>query len=176
VVQAASDLFSVINNLFFIEIKKRMTQPSYINHDRGFSLLELMIVIVIIAVLAAIAVPIYGNSVKRAKQAEADAALGSIRGQLRIYYAEFGEYPNGMDASVIDSDWGYFKEGELTGSYFSDDSYSYSKIVGDYYLLRCAGGDVLDHDRTLDQDGNFGETVRSGGGFIDIILAWLGWG
>ncbi|NQT62444.1 MAG: prepilin-type N-terminal cleavage/methylation domain-containing protein [Candidatus Marinimicrobia bacterium] len=152
-----------------------MTHSSYINNDRGFSLLELMVVIVIIGVLAAIAIPIYGNSVEKAKQAEADVALGSIRSQLRIYYAEFGSYPDGLGVSVIEADWGYFQPGELTGAYFSDDSYTYSLISGNYYMIRCAGGNILDHDRTLNQDGTFGETTRSGSSWIDNILAWLGW-
>jgi len=152
-----------------------MNQPKHINSNHGFSLLELMVVIVIVAVLAAIAVPIYGNSVQKAKQAEADVALGSIRSQLRIYYAEFGSYPDGLGVAVIDADWGYFQPGELTGTYFSDDSYTYSLITGNLYMIRCAGGSVLDHDRTLNQDGTFGETTRSGGSWIDNILAWLGW-
>jgi len=153
-----------------------MLQSSYIKNDRGFSLLELMIVIVIIGVLVAVAMPIYGHSVKKAKQAEADAALGTIRTQLRIYQAEYNEYPDGLEATVIDADWSYFKEGELSGSYFSDNSYTYSKIGNDWYQLRCAGGEVLDYDRTLDQNGNFSNTTLSGGGFWSIILSWLGWG
>jgi len=152
-----------------------MLQSSYIKNDRGFSLLELMIVIVIIGVLVAVAMPIYGHSVKKAKQAEADAALGTIRTQLRIYQAEYNDYPDGLEATVINADWSYFKEGELSGSYFSDNSYTYSKIGNDWYQLRCAGGDVLDYDRTLDQNGNFGNTTLSGG-FWAIFLGWLGWG
>ncbi|MBT7093621.1 MAG: prepilin-type N-terminal cleavage/methylation domain-containing protein, partial [Bacteroidetes bacterium] len=58
--------------------------------NSGFSLVELMIVIVIIGVLAAVAVPIYSNNVMKAKMSEADAALGSIRTQLRVYYGENG--------------------------------------------------------------------------------------
>ncbi len=152
-----------------------MIQSSYIKNNRGFSLLELMVVIVIIAVLSAIAIPIYGSSVKKARRAEADASLGTIRTQLRIYYAEYAEYPDGTEATVIDADWSHFREGELNGSYFSDESYSYTKLGKEYYQIRCAGGDVLDYDRTLDQNGNFGHTTLSGG-FWAIFLGWLGWG
>lgn len=141
----------------------------------GFSLFELMVVIVIIGVLTAIAIPIYANNVKKAKQSEADTALGTIRTQLRIYYAEFGEYPAGTEAAVMGADWCHIKEGELNGSYFSDASYSYTRIGTDWYQLRCSGGDILDYDRTLDQDGNYGQTTLTGGIWA-IILGWLGWG
>lgn len=145
------------------------------NLNRGFSLLELMVVIVVIAVLTGIAMPIYSSSIKKAKMAEADAALGTIRSQLRIYYAEYGEYPDGSEATVIDADWSHFKAGELNGSHFADESYSYTKLSENWYQIRCAGGEVLDYDRTLDQDGNFGQTTLSGG-FWAIFLGWLGWG
>lgn len=146
-----------------------------IKTNMGFSLLELMVVVVIIAVLTAVAIPIYGNNVKKAKQSEADSALGSIRTQLRIYYAEYGEYPEGTEVAVLGADWCHINAEELNGAYFSDESYSYTRIGANWYQLRCSGGDVLDYDRTLDQDGNFGQTTLSGG-IWQIILGWLGWG
>ena len=58
------------------------------NTHRGFSLVELMIVIVIIGLLAAIAVPIFHQNVKTAIRAEGEAGLGSIRTQVLAYYGE----------------------------------------------------------------------------------------
>jgi len=152
-----------------------MLHSSYIKNNHGFSLLELMVVIVIIAVLAAVAIPIYGANIKKARQAEADAALGTIRTQLRIFYAEYAEYPDGTEDTVIDAAWSHFKEGELNGSYFSDESYSYTNLGNERYQISCAGGEVLDYDRTLDQNGNFGHLTLSGG-FWAVLLGWLGWG
>jgi len=123
----------------------------------GFSLVELMIVIVIIGVLAAVAVPIYNNNVRKAKMSEADAALGSIRTQLRVFYGENGSYPIvNPEALVLGANWNDIKEGELTGTYFSDSSYYYSSSDGEDYTIRCANGGILDTDRTLNQDGSFG--------------------
>ena len=60
---------------------------------KGFSLVELMIVIVIIGVLAGAAVPIYQHNLEVAKRSEAVAAIGTIRKQLRLHYALEGSYP-----------------------------------------------------------------------------------
>ncbi len=123
----------------------------------GFSLVELMIVIVIIGVLAAVAVPIYNNNVRKAKMSEADAALGSIRTQLRVYYGENGSYPVEDPADyVIGASWNDIKTNELTGAYFTDSSYTYYSAAGADYTITCAAGGILDTDRTLNQDGTFG--------------------
>jgi len=123
-----------------------------IKDKAGFSLVELMIVIVIIGVLAAVAVPIYNNNVTKARMSEADAALGSIRTQLRVYYGENGEYPT-ADEYVIGASWNEIKSGELTGTYFTDSSYTYVSADGVSYTLTCAAGDVLNSDRVLNQAG-----------------------
>ncbi len=59
----------------------------------GFTLVELVITVLILVILASVAVPLYQANVKREKASEADAALGSIRIALRVYYAENGSYP-----------------------------------------------------------------------------------
>ena len=58
----------------------------------GFTLIELMIVVVIIAVLAAVAIPAFQSYVMRARAAEAPAFLGEIRQRQEAYRAEFGMY------------------------------------------------------------------------------------
>lgn len=125
-----------------------------LHHKNGFTLVELMIVIVIVGVLAAIAVPIYTNNVKKAKMSEADAALGTIRTQLRISYAENGVYPT-VDpaAAVVGGAWNNIVAGQLTGKYFADASYTYLSADGVSYTITCAAGTVLDSDRTMNQVG-----------------------
>ncbi len=126
--------------------------------NSGFSLVELMIVIVIIGVLAAVAVPIYSNNVMKAKMSEADAALGSIRTQLRVYYGENGDYPvagSGSAVVAVATTWNDINEGELTGKYFNDASYTYyGYAAGDSFQITCAKGDIMEEDRVLDQSGN----------------------
>jgi prepilin-type N-terminal cleavage/methylation domain-containing protein len=123
--------------------------------NSGFSLVELMIVIVIIGVLAAVAVPIYSNNVMKAKMSEADASLGSIRTQLRVYYGENGNYPTLTSGTYViggKGTWHDINVGELTGKYFTDSSYT---IVSDAttYTITCDKGDILTSNRTLNQTG-----------------------
>ena len=59
---------------------------------RGFTLIEMMIVVAIIALLATIAIPNYVNFQLRAKTAEAKANLGAIRTCQEAYRAERGVY------------------------------------------------------------------------------------
>ena len=122
--------------------------------NSGFSLVELMIVIVIIGVLAAVAVPIYNNNVTKAKMSESDASLGSIRTQLRVYYGENGNYPTVSPAGyVIGASWNDIRTGEITGKYFTDSSFTYLSTDGSAYQIICDKGDILRSNRILNQAG-----------------------
>ncbi|MBI5562202.1 MAG: prepilin-type N-terminal cleavage/methylation domain-containing protein [Deltaproteobacteria bacterium] len=59
----------------------------------GFTLIELLVVLTIISLLASIAVPIYQNSVTKAKEAALRDDLYQMREAMDKYYADNGEYP-----------------------------------------------------------------------------------
>jgi type IV pilus assembly protein PilE len=58
----------------------------------GFSLIELMVVVAIVSILAAIAVPAYSDYVIRSQLAEAYATLGSQRVRMEQYYQDQRTY------------------------------------------------------------------------------------
>jgi prepilin-type N-terminal cleavage/methylation domain-containing protein len=70
---------------------------------KGFTLLELIIVIIILGVLASLAVPQYINAVERGRLGEALSLLGLIRSSQMRYYAQFGCYS--YDYSGLDADF-----------------------------------------------------------------------
>ena len=64
------------------------------SHHKGFTLIELMIVVAIIGILVAIAVPMFSNFVAKSQEGSTKANMGAIRSALSIYFTDNeGLYP-----------------------------------------------------------------------------------
>lgn len=91
----------------------------------AFTMVELLIVLVIVGILAAVATPLYLANTRRAKMSEAVGAMGLIRQALRDYNIKTGDYLNSVDSGDIglpppdgvDVDLG-------TVQYFSEQAYT----------------------------------------------------
>ncbi len=68
--------------------------------EQGFTLVELMVVIVILGILAGIGIPTYNNFVKRAYQAEVEVAARTLKLGLELYRFDNDEYPGTQEGTV----------------------------------------------------------------------------
>jgi prepilin-type N-terminal cleavage/methylation domain-containing protein len=100
---------------------------------KGFTLVELMVVILIVGILAAVAVPIMRGRIDSAKWSEANAAAGSIRTAVRAYVAEKGPsftytgIETTLDTAACYSALG-FSAADLSGAYFNQADYTISGV------------------------------------------------
>src|SRR2546427_4529947 len=72
-----------------------------IGNQRGFTLIELMIVIAIIGILAAIAIPIYSNMQGRARIAKGQSDLRGMHSALVAFSATCGDVPAANPAITV---------------------------------------------------------------------------
>ena len=64
------------------------------NNKKGFTLIELMIVVAIIGILAAIAVPKFADLINKSKEGATKGSLSSVRSAIQVYYGDNeGVYP-----------------------------------------------------------------------------------
>ena len=79
--------------------------------EQGFTLIELMVVVAIIGVLAAVAVPAFSSYIYKSRAAEAVNFLAEIRQRQESYRAEFGQY-----CAVSGADWGTYTPAAVDAS------------------------------------------------------------
>ena len=99
------------------------------NQQHGFTIVELLIVIVVIGILAAISVVAYTNVSSKARVSALSSALSQASKKLELYRTENGNYPAGLAVVGIASD--------------SSAAYTYTATDGNAnYCLTAVSGDI----------------------------------
>ena len=81
-------------------MNEQQTTPARAPQTSGFTLMEMMIVMVLIVILAGIGLTMYGNTVQRAKEATLKEDLFRMRDAIDQYYADKNKYPANLEALV----------------------------------------------------------------------------
>lgn len=77
-----------------------MECPTVTGRTRGFTLLELLVVMAIIATLLTVAVPRYFRSLERSREAVLKQDLATMRESIDKFYGDTGKYPETLMALV----------------------------------------------------------------------------
>jgi type IV pilus assembly protein PilE len=96
------------------------------NHSRGFSLIELMIVVAIVAILARVAYPSYQDYVRRAARAEARAAVLNMAQLQERNFSDRGAYVTVSSGALTDG----WQNANWSGSSWASRKYDITAVAG----------------------------------------------
>jgi prepilin-type N-terminal cleavage/methylation domain-containing protein len=132
---------------------------------KGFTLVELMVVIMIVGILAAVAIPIMRGRIDSAKWSEGKSMMGSIATGIRAYVAENDASPGDGDLDTVAyaNSLG-FGAADLDGTYFTSSMFSVSDCTYDANLadqplkftITATNTNLLTQVVTLNSQGQWG--------------------
>lgn len=128
----------------------------------GFTLIELMIVIAIVGILAAIAIPNYTEYVRKSRRSDAKSSILEVTQRLERFYTEKARYTTsftdiGYPAAVLDSSQGYYRLSISAGASGIASSYTVTATAQGAQLADTACGNFsYGSDNTKSATGTLG--------------------
>lgn len=135
-------------------------------HPAGFTLIELMVVIVILGLLAAIVTPRFIDNLERGKQGAAKSQIALFKTALQTFYLDQGFYPETLEALVTNP-------GDSRIEHYPDGGYlDQTKIPKDQW-----GNDFMyvspgSHNPDYDISSHGRDGLEGGDGFDVDIQSW----
>ncbi|HEX4333673.1 MAG TPA: type IV pilin protein [Usitatibacter sp.] len=119
------------------------------SRQRGFTLIEVMIVVVIVAILAAIAIPNYRDYITRGRIVEATGGLGDARNKMEQFFQDNRTYPTGCQISPTAPG-----ATEVQLQALQNFTLSCGTLAATTYVVTATGvGPMVGFTYTLDQNG-----------------------
>lgn len=127
---------------------------SFKPNNKGFTIVELLIVIVVIGILAALVVTTFTGIQQRARNTERQTDIKAIHGQVEAYYAQNGRYPtldNMNDATFRSTNMKGLDEEALKDPKGTAATLAGTAAANVYsYAVTATGGGVCDNGATAD--------------------------
>jgi prepilin-type N-terminal cleavage/methylation domain-containing protein len=156
--------------IFYCHTKEEHIMIRTRNAQAGFTLVELLIVVIIVAILASVAIPLYRGVTESAYAREADGALGTIRSTMRTvqsqsaagdFSAISAKYTADLTLKITDVSELNLDATDLLGNFFDGHSYRMTTLTAATYLIKAIGdssrsgkaASVAGIIRTIDQNG-----------------------
>ncbi len=99
-------------------------------NEKGFTLIELVMIIVILGILAAVAIPKYQDLSDEAREAAARGALGGVRSAITIYYANHAVQDSAHWPPIDSVRYAIMAQGMPDNPYVTDADHPDSVVVG----------------------------------------------
>ncbi len=108
------------------------------NKKSGFTLVELMVVAIIVAILAAVAIPLMSGNRDRAIATEGQAGCGTIATGIKMQWVQTGSFStNSANAESLPG----IVLDDLDGTYFDHSGYSWVATDGNDYVITATSRD-----------------------------------
>ncbi len=133
-------------------MRQRITNRRRLGGERGFTLIELMVVMAVIGLLAAIAIPSYVHTIKRANEAVLKEDLHTMRTAIDSYTVDKEKAPQGLDDLV---QAGYLKTVPIDPMTSRNDTWitSESDTLSDINQTQGGIGDVHSGSQVVSTEG-----------------------